>query len=139
MRSFRICNLFSIPYISVFFLKWLIYSYKLSYFRTPSFYKQKRHSHHKTESDEDENPRFSMPWQFATLIKEWSQYIVPLHFIFFGSDLIYHARCFQDRINRSFSLAYTKTKRSLELKINHWQWYGIKRIQWWKAIIIFWQ
>jgi hypothetical protein len=28
--------------------------------------------------DEDENPRFDMPWQVAILIKEWAQYIVLL-------------------------------------------------------------
>ena len=30
--------------------------------------------------DEDEKPRFDMPWHVATLIKEWAQYIVPLQF-----------------------------------------------------------
>ncbi len=30
--------------------------------------------------DEDENPKFDMPWHVATLIKEWAQCIVPLHF-----------------------------------------------------------
>jgi hypothetical protein len=28
----------------------------------------------------DENPRFDIPWQVATLMKEWAQYIVPLQF-----------------------------------------------------------
>ena len=33
-----------------------------------------------------------MPWHVATLNEEWAQYIVPLHFIFFGRGLIYYAR-----------------------------------------------
>jgi hypothetical protein len=28
----------------------------------------------------DESSEFDMPWQVATLIKEWAQYIVPLQF-----------------------------------------------------------
>jgi hypothetical protein len=28
--------------------------------------------------DDDENPRFDMPWHVATLINEWVQNIVPL-------------------------------------------------------------
>jgi len=36
-----------------------------------------------------------MPWHVATLIKEWAQYIVPLHFFnSFVGGLIYHARGF---------------------------------------------
>ncbi len=30
--------------------------------------------------DDNENQEFDMPWHVATLIKEWAQYIVPLHF-----------------------------------------------------------
>ena len=35
-----------------------------------------------------------MSWHVATLIKEWAQYIVPIHFKFFCRGLIYHARGF---------------------------------------------
>ena len=45
--------------------------------------------------NEDENPRFDLPWQVATLIKEWAQYtLCPYNFIFFGRGLIYQARGF---------------------------------------------
>jgi len=30
--------------------------------------------------NEDENPRFDLPWQVATLNEERAQYIVPLQF-----------------------------------------------------------
>ena len=41
--------------------------------------------------DEGENPIHDMPWHVATLYEDWAQYIVHLHFIFFGRGLIYHA------------------------------------------------
>ena len=39
--------------------------------------------------DEGENPIHDMPWHVATLYEDRAQYIVPLHFKFFGRSLIY--------------------------------------------------
>ncbi len=44
--------------------------------------------------DEDENPRFDMPWHVSTLYEDQAQYIAPLHFIIFCRGLIYQVRGF---------------------------------------------
>ena len=42
-----------------------------------------------------------MPWHVATLYEDRAQYIAPLHFIFFGRGLTYHARVFTGRPQNS--------------------------------------
>jgi hypothetical protein len=58
---------------------WLVAQYELPIKNHSGIFRIDLHANLVTPN-EDENPRFDMPWQVATLNEERAQYIVPLQF-----------------------------------------------------------